>query len=165
MAYLPYQVITGTDNTKRGYVRQRTLCMSVNDISRIKTWGMAKYGWTDVIFTCNPLEFGFSKQNDLSVQNCQCDGDGFMVNGPAEQKMFNSTGRAIAIVLGIACAVLIILVLMMYMRRAPMQQQQPRIMETRPVLRGHKKHTKREEEEEENGTRTDDAVEGFKLKM
>lgn len=172
-------MIAGTDNTKKGYVRQRTLCMSVNDVSRIKTWGAAKYGWTDVVFTCNPSDYGFSKQNDFSVQNCVCDGDNFMVNGSAEQKMFSTTGMYIVIGLACACGALAILAVLIYMRRAaaPIMYARPQVPmmvvnESAHMNRGYasKRHVKKSDPVEENSgdeeeTRGGESNGAVKLKM
>ena len=34
-------------------VADPTLCMSVNDVNRMRSWGYSTYGWTDVRFTCD----------------------------------------------------------------------------------------------------------------
>lgn len=115
--FLPYQVYAGTDNTQKNYVRQRTLCMSVNDVSRIKTWGASKYGWTDVKFTCHPQDEGFTRQNNRNSADCTCEGDRFMVNGQTKQKMFSNSGMIIVTILLAVSIALIVALIWMYMRR------------------------------------------------
>jgi len=77
-AFMSYQVFSGADPTVPNYSVQRTLCMSVNDVSRLKTWGIRKYGWVDVQFVCDWTPY---KQAAPSLQAlpCTCEGDTFMV--------------------------------------------------------------------------------------
>ena len=112
--WLPFQVFAEPEATP-GYKIKRTLCMSVNDISRLTTWGAARYGWTSVAngggvqFVCDPgtiPALGTKTWPGIpNAVNCKC-GDQWLDIAPASSE---STLGSFGLYVTIALVVLLVL--------------------------------------------------------
>lgn len=112
--FLAYQVSAQSSSGVANYKMRRTLCLSVNDISRLTTWGAYRYGWTSadngggVQFICDPagqLGPGFVWFGLPNARNCQC-GDPWMEPSSTKtESKLGSYGLWVSIILGVAFAV------------------------------------------------------------
>ena len=112
--FLAYQVSAQSNPGVANYKIRRTLCLSVNDISRLTTWGAYRYGWTSadngggVQFICDPagqLGPGFVWFGLPNARNCQC-GDPWMEPSSTKtESKLGSYGLWVSIILGVAFAV------------------------------------------------------------
>ena len=112
--WLPFQVFAESEATP-GYKVKRTLCMSVNDVSRLTTWGAARYGWTSALngggvqFVCDPGTIPVLGSKTWpgipNAVNCEC-GDQWLAVAPASSE---STLGSFGLYVTIALLVLLVL--------------------------------------------------------